>query len=162
MKISQKQHPADLLAEWAAPAVLAGAAAWAAWTISHLPLAGIGAAAVAMAVGLAAMRAFGEPRRAGTEARFEPVSFEECVEEDVLLLDDPLGGIEPDARVVRLFTRDEATPGELVTRIADYLGDERRILAASSAQAAGEGQQTPPDASAALHAALANIRASLR
>jgi hypothetical protein len=158
MTISDKQHPVEILAEWAAPAVLAGAAAWAAWTISHLPLAGIGAALVAMAAGLAAMRVFGEPQREGIEARFEPVSFEECVEEDVLLLDDPLGGIEPDARVARLFARDEATPGELVTRIADYLGDERRILA----QAAGEGQQTPPDASAALHAALANIRASLR
>ena len=111
-----------------------------------------------MIVGRAAMQVFEQPQRAGIEARFEPVSFEECFEEDVLLLDDPLGGIEPDARVVRLFARDEATPGELVTRIADYLGDERRILA----QAAGEGQQTPPDASAALHAALANIRASLR
>jgi hypothetical protein len=162
MTIAEKQHPADRLVEWAAPAVLAAAAGWAAWTAFTQPIAGIGAAAIALAIGICAMRVFGAVPRTEPDAGFEPVSFEECVEDDVLLLDNPLSDIEADARVVKLFDREEATPGELVARIADYLGDERRVPVAQAALAAGEGQQAPPDASAALHSALANIRASLR
>ena len=162
MTIAAHKHPADLLAELVAPAVLAAAAGWSAWMISQLPIAGIAAGAAALAIGATAIRIFGNSRGPDIAAVFEPVSFEECVDDDVLLLDDPLSDIEPDARVVRLFARDEATPGELVARIADYLGDERRGSAAPALIAAGEGQRAPPDASAALHAALANIRASLR
>ena len=162
MTIAVKQHPADGLVEWAAPAVLAAAAGWAAWTVFTQPIAGIGAAAIALAIGICAMRVFGAAPRTEAEAGFDPVSFEECLEDDVLLLDDPLSDIESDARVVSLFDRDEATPGELVARIADYLGDESRVPVPPTPLAAEEGQQAPPDASAALHSALANIRASLR
>jgi hypothetical protein len=162
MTIAEKQHPADRLVEWVAPAVLAVAAGWAAWTTSTQPFVGIGAAVIALAIGIGAMRVFGAAHRSEPEAGFEPVSFEECVEDDVLLLDDPLSDAEADARVVKLFAEDEATPGELAARIADYLGDEHRAPVAPAALAAGEGQQAPPDASAALHSALANIRASLR
>ena len=52
----------------------------------------------------------------------------------------------------------DATPGEMVARIENFLGDDRRM----TTRAAEEGSASPPDASAALHAALANIRASLR
>ena len=162
MTIAEKQHPADRLVEWAAPAVLAAAAGWAAWTTFTQPLAGIGAAAIALAIGTCAMRVVGAAPRTEALAGFEPVSFEECVEDDVLLLEDRLSEIEADARVVSLFAEDEATPGELVARIADYLGDESRVPVLPTTLAAGEGQQAPPDASAALHSALANIRASLR
>lgn len=93
-----------------------------------------------------------------TEAGFEPVPFEEAVADDVLLLDDPLIEIEPESRVVQLFAKAEPTPGELVLRIEDYLGDGRRPPAPD----ASTPEQRPIDASAALHAALANIRASLR
>ena len=158
MTIAEKQHPADTLAEWVAPAVLAAAAAWAAWMIFRWPLASLVGACVALAIGICAMRILGAPRQPVANSGFEPVSFEECVEDDILLLDDPLGNAEPDSRVVRLFAQDEATPGELVARIADYLGDRKPV---GDAHAAG-GSATPPDASAALHAALANIRASLR
>jgi len=48
--------------------------------------------------------------------------------------------------------------GEMVARIENFLGDDRRM----TTRAAEEGSASPPDASAALHAALANIRASLR
>ncbi|MGH6706519.1 MAG: hypothetical protein ACREB1_06900 [Sphingomicrobium sp.] len=162
MTIAEKQHPADRLVEWMSPAVLAAAAGWAAWMAFTQPIAGIGAAVIALVIGICAMRVFGAAPRTEAEAGFEPVSFEECLEDDVLLLDDPLSDIEADARVVNLFARDEATPGELVARIADYLGDESRDFVAPTALATGEGQQAPPDASAALHSALANIRASLR
>ena len=104
------------------------------------------------------MRALGRPRQAETDARFEPVSFEDTQADDELLLDDPLVEIEGDSRVVRLFDRQGATPGELVERIEGYLGNGRP----SAAYPAEEGSAAPPDASAALHAALANIRASLR
>lgn len=162
MTIAEKQHPADRLVEWVSPAVLAAAAGWAAWTVLEQPIAGVGTAAIALVIGIGAMRVLGEAPRAEPDAGFEPVSFEQCAEDDVLLLDDPLSDIESDARVVNLFAQDEATPGELVARIADYLGDESRVPVAPEASAAGEGPQAPPDASAALQSALANIRASLR
>lgn len=162
MTIAVKQHPADRLVEWVSPAVLAAAAGWAAWTVFTQPIVGIGAAAIAFTIGMGVMRAFGTASRVEPEAGFEPVSFEECVEDDVLLLEDRLSEIEADARVVSLFAEDEATPGELVARIADYLGDESRVPVPPTPLAAEEGQQAPPDASAALHSALANIRASLR
>jgi hypothetical protein len=75
--------------------------------------------------------------------RFEPAG----PSEEPLLLDDILGEIGPDSRVVRLF--DPAampTPGQLDARIRNRLGRDPR---------AGE------DASAALHEALAELRRSL-
>jgi|SRR5690349_24590226 hypothetical protein len=104
------------------------------------------------------MRLLGRPRDVGGEPAFEPVAFEEASLENELLLDDPLIEVEANSRVVRLFDRQDATPGEMVARIEDYLGDGRR----RSPVPAEEGSATPPDAHAALHAALANIRASLR
>lgn len=68
-----------------------------------------------------------------------------------LLLDDVLAQLGPDSRVVRLF--DPAampTPGELRARID-------RHLDSSVARTA-----PPPDASQALHDALAELRRSLR
>jgi hypothetical protein len=70
--------------------------------------------------------------------------------EEPLVLDDILAELEPDSRVVRLF--DPAampTPGQLNARI------ERHLVGGSTAAA-------PPDASQALHEALAELRRSLR
>jgi hypothetical protein len=61
--------------------------------------------------------------------------------------------------VVRLFERQELTPGELVDRIASYLGGDRQPEPVPQRPAE---DQFSADASAALHAALANIKASLR
>jgi len=151
-----RQHPAEKFIDWAAPAALAAAAGWSAWQILGMPAAGAGFGALAFAVGLLAIKLIGRQPTGRGDAVFEPLPFEE-VQNDELLLDDPLVDVEPDSRVVRLFDRDEVTPGELVARIEDYLGDgHRRAIPAE------EGSAAPPDASAALHAALANIRASLR
>jgi len=66
----------------------------------------------------------------------------------LLLLDDVLAEIGPDARVVRLFDRKAMpTPGQLHSRIDHHLGQR------PSAQ---------PDASQALSDALAELRRSLR
>jgi hypothetical protein len=159
MTIGAKQHPADKLADWAAPAVLAVAGAWSAWKVVGTQAGGLAAGVFALALGVLAMRLLGQPRPREIGVVFEPLTFDEAAGSDELLLDDPLVEVEADSRVVRLFERAEATPGEMVARIEDYLGEGRRRLAVPPEE---ERSAAPPDASAALHAALANIRASLR
>lgn len=138
--------------------MLAVAAVWAAFAMG-LSLAAVAAVGiVALAVAVIAMRLAGDASISAVGA-FEPVPIEDALGNlDELLLDDPLVENAPDSRVVRLFTPPERTPGELVLRIEDYLNDGRRAPE-SEADAA---EQRPADSSAALHAALANIRASLR
>ena len=152
------KHPLEVVAEWGAPLLLAVAAGWAASALG-VPLAGIAAlGTIALASAAVTMRLAGGMAIA-TEVSFEPVPFEDAVgEPDELLLDDPLIETAPDSRVVRLFAKADPTPGELVLRIEDYLSDGRRIPATEIAAV----EQRPVDASVALHAALANIRASLR
>jgi len=151
------KHLVEVIAEWGAPALLAVAAGWAA-SAAGLSLAAVAVAGtIALAMGVVTMRlAGGAPLVA--QADFEPVAFEDCLTDDELLLDDPLVDIEPDSRVVQLFVGEDPTPGELVSRISDYLNDGRR----TSSPLEGALEHRLPDASAALHAALANIRASLR
>jgi hypothetical protein len=152
-----KPHPAEMLVEWAAPmvpAIAAGCAASAAW----LPLASFAAAGmIALTTGVVAMRLAGGAPLAD-EPGFEPVALEDIAAGTELLLDDPLVEMAPDSRVVQLFAGQEPTPGELVSRISDYLNDGRR----GPLPAEETPEHRPVDASAALHSALANIRASLR
>ena len=66
--------------------------------------------------------------------------------EDELVLDDILAALNPDSRVVRLFERDPMpTAREMQARI------DRQL----------DGPVTAPDASQALHEALADLRRSL-
>lgn len=169
-----KQHPVETLTEWLAPAALAGAAGWSAASVGLSQAVVALGALGALGLGLLAMRLAGLSTAAAAPD-FEPLSFgdiepaldellldeplDEAADEDELLLDDPLTDIGEDARVVRLFARQEPTPGELVARIEDFLGEESRraptrpdILPA----------RPIPDAGAALQAALANVRASLK
>ena len=150
-------HPLERAVEWGAPLVLAIAAAWAA-SIAGLPLAAkAGTGVVALSFGLIAMRMAGRGS-ARAEAGFEAVEFEPQGFEDELLLDDPLVEVPPNSRVVKLFERDDPTPGELVLRISDYLSEQGQVPVSRAQPIEPE----PIDASAALHAALANIRANLR
>jgi hypothetical protein len=67
-----------------------------------------------------------------------------------LLLDDVLAVLRPDARVVRLFDVNALpTPGQLQASIDRHLGSSG-------------SRSAPPDASEALHQALAELRRSLR
>jgi hypothetical protein len=151
-----KPHPVEALAEWSAPLVLAAAAAWAA-SVAGLPLAAKAAGGViALSVGVVAMRMAGKAPLA-RDAGFEPVEFEPGEDDDVLLLEDRLVEPATDSRVVQLFAGPEPTPGELVLRISDYLSEQGRPAAAEHSPA-----EQQVDASAALHAALANIRATMR
>ena len=167
MNWAGKQHPIETLVEWVAPIPLALAAGWASKTLG---LSLVEAAAVAvgtLTAGFALIRLVGG-RKGGQPYEFKPTAVAVDADElgellleakdELLELDDPLVEIEPDARVVQLFARQEPTPGELVDRISNFLGDGR-----PQGAPANTPTETPPvDASAALHAALANIRASLR
>jgi len=156
MNRAGKPHPLEMLVEWAAPAILALAAAWAA-SAAGLPLAAsAGSGSIALSIGIVAMRTAGKVPLSRNPG-FVPVEFVPSEDSDVLLLEDRL--VEPgaDSRVVQLFARAEPTPGELVLRISDYLSEQGRPAATEMREA---GQQV--DAGAALHAALANIRATLR
>lgn len=154
MKWVGKSHPLELMAAWGAPAVLAAATSWSASAVG-LPLAAQAAAGVtAFVAGILAMRMAG-PAFEAAQPTFEPaeLDFDDSGE---LLLDDPLVEVPQDSRVVKLFERHEPTPGELVLRISDYLSEQGKPPIESA------GPAEPVDASAALNAALANIRASLR
>jgi len=161
-----KQHPVEAIVEWIAPIPLALAVAWTGLRLGLSLVEAAAASIAALTAGFAVMRFVGR-HDAGMPFAFEPVEVEPIeVEAGVLLLDeadeileldDPLTEIASDSRVVQLFARPDPTPGELVERIADFLGDGRRPMPAGLAEEA-----KPVDASATLQAALANIRASLR
>ncbi|MCL6697238.1 hypothetical protein LZ496_00330 [Sphingomonas sp. NSE70-1] len=166
MKTAQKQHVLETAVEWVAPILLAAALGWAGFRLGA-PLAGIVAAAiVAFAGGLGIMRRTDHAAPAAIApfeaAAIEPVEPDELLltaEDEVLILDDPLVEPPSDSRVVRLFERQEPTPGELVDRITDFLGGTRQPVLVPQRPVE---DQFSADASAALHAALANIKASLR
>lgn len=152
--------------DWLAPIPLAMAVAWAGWRLGLPPVAAIAAGVAALAGGLLVMRIGGKSRTAPSP-RFEPATFNPADLDELLLeekdaileLDDPLVEVQPDSRVVRLFERQDPTPGELVDRIVDFLAEGRPPSVPANSAA---DNRPIPDASAALHDALANIRASLR
>lgn len=161
MNRAQKLHVVESLAEWAAPTVLAAALAWAGSRLG-MPFAATALGALAaFGTGWMVMRRTDAERLAGI-ATFEAAVIdidELLLTDEVLMLDDPLVEPAANSRVVRLFAPEEPTPGQLVERIADFLGDNRRPVA-EILENATEARRV--DASDALHAALANIRASLR
>ena len=166
MSWAGKQHPVETAVEWLAPIPLAFAVGWASSNLG-LPVAAAVAIGVAvLAAGIAAVRLGGKESPVRFE-NFQPTEFE-AVEPDELVLEekdailelsDRLEDVCPDSRVVRLFEREDPTPGELVDRIALFLGEGRPQLPSDRPATA---TTRLPDASAALHDALANIRASLR
>ena len=168
MKTAQKQHVLEAAVEWVAPILLAAAFGWAGFRLGA-PMAGVLAAViVAFAGGLGIMRRTDHaapvtiaPFEAAAIDPVEPELDELLLEpkDEILILDDPLVAPPSDSRVVRLFERQEPTPGELVDRITDFLGGSRQP--APVPQRPVEDHYSV-DASAALHAALANIKASLR
>ena len=174
------ERPAiEIAAEWFAAASVGGAIAFAVWGLAPLGSGILAAAAAAAGVlgAIGALAVMNRVERADRPLgeRFVPVDFTD--EADVLMLDDPIGRDEPlrleyqlpaiseDSRVVRLFAvppmAGEAAPlpapGEMAARIENFLGGTRTDTAA-----ADPTLPAATDASAALHAALADIRRSLR
>ncbi len=96
--------------------------------------------------------------------------LDQPVDDEALLLDDPLPVLRDDMRVVRLFAAHPlgaeasaplAGPGEMIERIEKFLGQPRGSVAIAMPEH-GAGRAAAEDASAALHVALADIRRSLR
>lgn len=85
----------------------------------------------------------------------ESGAFRDSVENGELLLDDPLV-VDPASRVVQLFARQQLpTAGQLKEQI-------ERHLAAGAIHSVRGDEEPAPDASAALYAALTDLRRSLR
>ena len=115
---------------------------------------GAGALVVGFSLGWLIVRMVPAELPSKSLAPFELATFEAAEADDTLLLEDVLPQSAEDSRVVRLFAPDgPTTVGELKVRIDQHLG-----------QRAAETQFPcqPPDASEALHAALDEIRRSLR
>jgi hypothetical protein len=169
----------EIAAELFAAGSVGGAIGFAVWSL--LPVATpIAAPAAAL---LAALGAWGMMARVGVggplQHGFVPVDFraedevlllDEPIEADeCLLLEDPLPALAADSRVVRLFAVPATpgdsvslpAPGEMAARIQDFLGVGRGG-AAETDLVPERPAAIAPDASAALHAALADIRRSLR
>ena len=166
MSWAGRLNPVEALVEWLAPIPLALAASWASWRLGVSPVVAIAAGIAVLVGGIAAMKLGGRSQPAASHrfvpAEFAPVELNELLLEEkdaVLELDDPLDEVQPDSRVVRLFERQDPTPGELVDRIVDFLAEGR---SPSPSDRPAPEVRPIPDASAALHDALANIRASLR
>ena len=144
-------------------AILAVAAAFAAAQLSATMLT-VGAVAVSvLSAALLGLRSIGSGQREFSLARFNAaeLAFDDLDEllltdshrfdpaSDELVLEDVLVALEQDSRVVRLFDASAMpTPAELRTRIDRHLGQK-------------PGTELP-DASAALHEALTELRQSLR
>ena len=166
MSWAGKPHPVETAVEWLAPIPFGLAVGWASWRMGLPILGSAGVAGLAVAAGHGAFLLAGRGRFRGMQD-FQPAEFA-AIEPDELILEEADAVLElndrlelppSDSRVVRLFERQEPTPGELVNRIVDFLAEGRHP--APPVRSAGEGVRAP-DASAALHDALANIRASLR
>ena len=166
MSLAGNQHPVEALVEWLAPVPLAAAASWASWRLGVSPVVAGAAGTAALVAGFLTMKLVGSARPDPTPgfapAEFGPVEVDELLldeNDSILELNDRLDEVLPGARVVRLFERPDPTPGELVDRIVDFLADGRP---SSADHRPAADAPAIPDASAALHDALANIRASLR
>lgn len=171
-------HPLEIAAAAISVTSLGGATAFAIFALvprtGHLlTIAAALGGLMATCAGLFVLSRVGAPRRVDSrgfrlvdfvDAMGEPVAPEPWIEndepvEDELLLDDPIAPLDPDSRVIRLFQPEQPEPlpepGQLVARIADYLGSGR------GATSPVVNEPVRHDASDALHAALADIRRSL-
>lgn len=142
-----------------------GAAASAAMTVSALGGFGMGLLVMRLVKPAEREYALADFTVASIEPADAPLLLEDVYEaimtvpapaDQVLLLDDPLIGAESGSRVVQLFAGQSVpTPGQLKERIDRQLGGRLPEFS----QAPGVPQA---DASGALHAALDELRRSLR
>ena len=159
MNFTAPRPPIERAFDLLAASSLGGATVFA--LVMLLPLTGLALVGVlvvgGMAVAAAALFVLGrvDSGREAAGEGFEPVAFVTPAEAaDELLLDDPIAPLATDSRVIQLFKPEPLPePGELVARISDFLDHGRETTVADPAR---------HDASEALHAALADIRRSLR
>lgn len=162
----------DWLAELGGASALGSGGGYAAFKLAPsfaiaAPSAMTGAGLACFALGMLAMRAAPARRAEHALADFaiEPLEtgellldmpYEAKVEEEVLLLDEPLPVTAPESRVVELFALPAMpTAGQLKERID-------RHLAGAPRSTLPDMQPPQADAAAALYAALDELRRSLR
>ena len=179
MEWKQQSHPVERAAISIAGLSLGCASAFALFKLTPLAgtvltgAAGVGGLAAACG-GLILLGRIGKSR-SGDSGDIRLIDFVETVGEQAgyaesdqdinvneLLLDDPIAPLDPDSRVVRLFQPEQPPeplpePGEMVARIATFLNSGR-----GAAHSVAEAVPVRADANTALHAALADIRRSLR
>jgi hypothetical protein len=170
----------EIAVEAIAAGSIGGAVGFAVWSLvpGGPAIAALGAALFAALSAWVVITQVGRVGRPAGDG-FVPVDF--TVGDEVLLLDEPVGADEPfllddplsvlaeDSRVVRLFavpaTAGDAValpaPGEMAARNEDFL-EVGRGGVAETVLLPERPAAIAPDASAALHAALADIRRSLR
>ena len=148
----------ERIIELCGASALAAAAGFATWTLAPLALSSSSAAAAA-AASVTFILAYTVLKRCGGHAptiglgAFELRTIEPQPEPEALLLDDILASLGPDSRVVRMFAPDAIpTAGQLQARIDRHIASDGR-------DARGDRDD---EAREALHAALADIRRSLR
>lgn len=156
-----RAHPLETLATLSASAALAGAGGFALSALAGAtPLAVAGSAAFLFALGLAVLARIdrgGAAYRLPAWTAAEPLDAGETGPDDEmeLLLDDMIAPVADDSRVVRLFAP-MPTAGQLKDRIDRHLAGQPAAAGVASTPIA------TPDASEALHLALAELRRSLR
>jgi len=154
------------IASLAAAAILAVAVGFAVSRLTPSVVTVAGAAAATLFIALLALRSIAPGDAIFPLGEFAPadLAFEQPDElllteadridppagDDELVLDDILANMGEDSRVVRLFDATAMpTLGQLRAQVERHLGQTRAVREA-------------PDASAALHEALAELRSSLR
>lgn len=159
-----EENRANRLLDWAASLLFAVLVGYACHIVGGAKFAVLGTAAGFMigAGTLAKIGAHQVALAAFDVVPFEPGIEKATVESDELLLDDPIASPEAGSRVVALFGQADRSPAALVARIEDYLGRESDRSPPGRMNGMEEAGRPMVDASAALHAALSNIRASLR
>ena len=163
---ADKSHAEQAL-DWIAALALGAAGGFAAFaTMPVAPVAMSAVVALAMTLaGLAVMQRFDGQMAAEFAFNFVPWA-DAMKEEEPLELVDRIAPAAADSRVFQLFAPETvAAPGELAARIEDWLDGARQRIGESGerplAATPGHGPASSP-ASTALHAALADIRRSLR
>lgn len=155
-----KENRAERALDWAASLLFAALVGYACLVVGGAKVAAMGAAAGFIVGGSLLAKVGVKPAHLPA---FDVLPFDLPAEAerepwDELLLDDPIAAPEKGSRVIALFGPVDSSPAALVARIEDYLGRDND----RPAQRRLTEEAARPDASAALHAALSNIRASLR
>lgn len=181
--LTRDRHPSEPLIEWVGATALGGAVGFALLQLAPAGLPGLGGppvaamgALAAMGAGWAMLRRVAERdghRLPGLAVPTWPAfvetqaGAEQGGDGDELLLEDRIAPVDDNSRVVRLFDQRAVavpTAGQLAARIDRHLAQEPAVPVADAP--AGRVVALPPvpprDAHADLHAALAELRASLQ
>ena len=165
MSWAGKQHPVEVAVEWIAPIPLAFAVGWAGGRLGLSSIEAMALGSQSSRLRFAAVRTGGGTGSVALQG-FEPADFT-SVELDELVLDEMDALLELSDRLMSPTGLARCPPVCSGGADAGRIGRAHRLLSrrrrsARPAESSAAEISRLPDASAALHDALANIRASLR